>query len=96
MSEIGKQLQKLPDLEENIKNLLIPILNFYLNLNQLDVVNTLWKAKEQAGKELSVLAHHLNDKDRGNYVLKHVIEMAHDDDSEDNRIVAVQLFSSMS
>lgn len=43
-----------------------------------------------------MLAHHLNDKDRGNYVLKHVIEMAHDDDSEDNRIVAVQLFSSMS
>lgn len=69
--------------------MLIPVLNHYLNLNQLD-------AKEQAGKELSVLAHHLNDKDRGNYVLKHVIEMAHDDDSEDNRIVAVQLFSSMS
>lgn len=29
-------------------------------------------------------------------MLKHVIEMAHDDDNEDNRIVAVQLFSSMS
>lgn len=96
MPEIDKQLQKLPDFEQTIKNLLIPILNFYLNLNQLDVVVYLFKAKEQAGKELSVLAHHLNDKDRGNYVLKHVIEMAHDDDSEDNRIVAVQLFSSMS
>ena len=42
------------------------------------------------------LAHKLNDKDRGDFVLKHVIEMAHDDDNEDNRIVAVQLFSSMS
>lgn len=50
MSEIGKQLQKLPDYEENIKNLLIPILNFYLNLNQLDVITILSKAKEQAGK----------------------------------------------
>jgi serine/threonine-protein phosphatase 4 regulatory subunit 1 len=42
------------------------------------------------------LAHKLNDKDRGDYVLKHVIEMAHDDNNEDNRIVAVQLFGSMS
>lgn len=42
------------------------------------------------------MAHQLNDKDRGDFVLKHVIEMAHDDDNEDNRIVAVQLFSSMS
>lgn len=65
------------------------MLNYFLNLTQLD-------AKEQAGKELSVLAHKLNDKDRGDFVLKHVIEMAHDDESEDNRIVAVQLFSSMS
>lgn len=29
-------------------------------------------------------------------MLKQVIEMAHDDENEDNRIVAVQLFSSMS
>ena len=36
MGEIDKQLQKLPDFEENIKNLLIPVLNHYLNLNQLD------------------------------------------------------------
>ena len=42
------------------------------------------------------LAHRLSDKDRGDFVLKHVIEMAHDDSNEDNRIVAVQLFSSMS
>jgi hypothetical protein len=37
MSEVGRQLQKLPDFEENIKGLLIPVLNYYLNLNQLDV-----------------------------------------------------------
>jgi serine/threonine-protein phosphatase 4 regulatory subunit 1 len=45
---------------------------------------------------LANLAHKLNDKDRGDFVLKHVIEMAHDDENEDNRIVAVQLFSNMS
>jgi serine/threonine-protein phosphatase 4 regulatory subunit 1 len=56
----------------------------------------LTQAKEEAGRELGSIAHSLNDKDRGDFVLKHVIEMAHDDDNEDNRIVAVQLFSSMS
>ena len=45
---------------------------------------------------MAKLALKLDDKDRGDYVLKHVIEMAHDDDVEENRIVAVQLFSSMS
>jgi serine/threonine-protein phosphatase 4 regulatory subunit 1 len=38
----------------------------------------------------------LTDQDRRDFVLKHVIEIAHDDENEDNRIVAVQLFSSMS
>lgn len=41
------------------------------------------------------MAHKLNDKDRGECVLKHCIEMAHDDSNEENRIVAVQLFSKM-
>ncbi len=49
-----------------------------------------------AGQELDRITHKLTDKDRGDYVLKHVIEMAHDDSNEDNRIVAVQLFSNMS
>lgn len=51
--------------------------------------------KELAGKEMGELAHKLNDQDRRDFVLKHVIEMAHDDDNEDNRIVAVQLFGSL-
>lgn len=54
------------------------------------------QTKEKAGKEMAALALKLDDKDRGDYVLKHVIEMAHDDDIEENRIVAVQLFSNMS
>lgn len=49
-----------------------------------------------AAKEIAEITHNLNDQDRRDFVLKHVIEMAHDDDNEDNRIVAVQMFSSMS
>lgn len=37
------------------------------------------QVKELAGQELGKITHQLNDKDRGDYVLKHVIEMAHDD-----------------
>lgn len=74
MPSIDRQLEKLPHFEDNLKNLVIPILNFYLNYNQFD-------AKEEAGKELGAVAHQLNDKDRGDFVLKHVIEMAHDDDN---------------
>jgi hypothetical protein len=39
MPEIRRQLQKFPDFEESIKGLLIPVLNHYLNLTQLDVVH---------------------------------------------------------
>ena len=49
-----------------------------------------------AGQELARITHKLSDKDRGDYVLKDVLEMAHNDSNEDNRIVAIQLFSSMS
>jgi hypothetical protein len=38
MPEIRRQLQKFPDFEESVKALLIPVLNHYLNLTQLDVV----------------------------------------------------------
>ena len=37
MPSIDRQLEKLPHFEENLKNLVIPILNFYLNYNQFDV-----------------------------------------------------------
>lgn len=82
-------LGKYGNCEAQLKNTIIPILIQFLNFNHLDI-------KEEAGQQLGKIAHILNDKDRGDYVLKHVIEMAHDDTNEDNRIVAVQLFSSMS
>ena len=37
------------------------------------------KVKEEASRQLAFIASQLNDTDRGDYVLKHVIEMAHDD-----------------
>ena len=37
MPEIDRQLVKLPNFEDNIKVLVIPTLNFYLNSNQFDV-----------------------------------------------------------
>lgn len=42
------------------------------------------------------MAHEIDDNERGDFILRHVIEMAHDDANEENRIVAVQLFSNMS
>lgn len=50
MPEIDKQLEKLKDFEDNLKNIIIPVLNFYLNYNQLDVTYIQIQAKEQAGK----------------------------------------------
>ena len=89
LPEIVGYLEKHNACEQHIKNTIIPILIQFLNFNHLDI-------KEEAGQQLGRIAHKLNDMDRGDYVLKHVIEMAHDDSNEDNRIVAVQLFSSMS
>ena len=50
MSEIDRQLLKLPNLEDNIKGLVIPTLNFYLNSNQFDVYLSLVSQKRRLGK----------------------------------------------
>jgi hypothetical protein len=49
-----------------------------------------------AGKHLGLVAAKLNEKDRGEFVLKHVLLMAHDDADENNRAMAVQLLTNMS
>lgn len=54
------------------------------------------RTKEEAGKQLAVIANKLSEKDRGEYILKHVLLMSHDDANEDNRFIAVQLLSNMS
>lgn len=58
---------------EHIKTTIIPILIQFLNFNQLDVHVIFMQIKELAGQELGRITHKLNDKDRGDFVLKHVI-----------------------
>lgn len=72
LPEIVTYLEKYDNFENHIKTCIIPILIQFLNFNNLDI-------KEEAGQLLGKIAHRLNDNDRGDYVLKHVIEMAHDD-----------------
>ena len=59
-----------------------------LQLPQLDI-------KEEAGNCLANVAYLIEVDSRGESVLKNVLEMAHDDANEENRMVAVQLFSKM-
>ena len=40
---------------------------------------------------MAKLAHILNEEDRGKYLLTVVLGMSHDDDNEENRMVAVQV-----
>lgn len=43
-----------------------------------------------------MIASKLNKKDRGEFVLKHVLLMSHNDANENNRLIAVQLLSNLS
>jgi hypothetical protein len=52
MPEIRRQLQKFPDFEESIKVLLIPVLNHYLNLTQLDVVHLKFRQNNRRERNL--------------------------------------------
>lgn len=47
MMEISKQLEKYQDFEDHIKNILIPVLNHFLNLNQLDVSPIISRSKNR-------------------------------------------------
>ena len=40
------------------------------------------------------IATYLNEKDRGEYFLTPVLAMSHDDENEENRMVAVQVLQS--
>lgn len=55
MPEIDHQLEKLPNFEENLKNLVIPALNFYLNYNQYDVDANLFRPKRKLGVNSELL-----------------------------------------
>jgi len=49
------------------------------------------KIKEEAGRIFSLIAPILTEDDRGKYILTTILGMAHDDQSEENRIVAVRV-----
>ena len=55
MPEIDRQLSKLPNFEDNIKNLVIPTLNFYLNSNQFDVFLLLFRPRKKLVNNLERL-----------------------------------------
>ena len=50
--------------------------------------------KTHAGEIIGDLIKILSEEDRGKYILTLVLNMAHDDTNENNRIVAVQVISS--
>lgn len=47
--------------------------------------------KTHAGEIIGDLVKILNEEDRGKYILTLVLNMSHDDENENNRIVAVQV-----
>ena len=47
MPEIDRQLEKLNNFEENIKNVVIPTLNFYLNYNIYEVPHFLNRQRKK-------------------------------------------------
>lgn len=51
--------------------------------------NPKFEIKEEAGKRLSDTAFELTEEDRGKHILRKILEMAHDDKNEENRIVSV-------
>eukprot|EP01017_Pseudomicrothorax_dubius_P051347 TRINITY_DN9868_c0_g1_i4.p1 TRINITY_DN9868_c0_g1~~TRINITY_DN9868_c0_g1_i4.p1 ORF type:complete len:460 (-),score=60.10 TRINITY_DN9868_c0_g1_i4:487-1866(-) len=75
--------------QQNLKEILIPVLSEYLKNSPIDV-------KELAGELMAKVTAELAGEDRGDNVLTVVLEMAHDQVNEDNRVVALQLFGKLS
>ncbi|KRX07644.1 Armadillo-type fold [Pseudocohnilembus persalinus] len=71
-----------------MKDTVLPPIFDLLGNQDLDI-------KEEAASQLAQLVNILSDKEKGDFILKKVIEMANDDESEDNRLVAVQLFGKL-
>jgi len=59
------------------------------------MMSTTYEIKEQAGSELGRIAPLLNEDDRTQHLLPSVLSMAHDDENEENRIIAVKLLSQI-
>jgi len=59
------------------------------------MTSTTYEIKEQAGSELGRIAPLLSEDDRTQHLLPSVLSMAHDDENEENRIIAVKLLSQI-
>lgn len=55
------------------------------------ITNDDMRIKTHSGEIIADLVKVLNEGDRGKYILTLVLNMAHDDANENNRIVAVQV-----
>mgnify|MGYP001614240608 CR=1 FL=1 len=51
--------------------------------------------KEKVANEIIQIAIYMNEEDRGKKILTIVLNLAHDDTDEENRIVAVELLSKL-
>jgi serine/threonine-protein phosphatase 4 regulatory subunit 1 len=73
---------------QEIIQYIVPTLAKLITSQQLEI-------KEESGNEMGKLAYILNEDDRGKHLLTIVLVMAHDEENEDNKLVAVQLLSKM-
>ncbi|KAM3131474.1 hypothetical protein pb186bvf_016404 [Paramecium bursaria] len=83
-----KQLQEILQTPLLIKQHIIFPLMELLKSTNVDI-------KELAGRQLVWVTPILSDVDRGNIILTQVIQMAHDDNNEDNVKTAIKLFGEL-
>eukprot|EP01017_Pseudomicrothorax_dubius_P025766 TRINITY_DN2817_c0_g1_i4.p1 TRINITY_DN2817_c0_g1~~TRINITY_DN2817_c0_g1_i4.p1 ORF type:complete len:398 (-),score=63.33 TRINITY_DN2817_c0_g1_i4:972-2165(-) len=72
-----------------IRDIILPVLSRLLLNSNLEV-------KELAGNLMAETAEDITEEDRGAHILTVVLEMAHNENNEDNRVVAIQLISNLS
>jgi len=73
---------------KEIVGVLVPLVSKLIDSNSYEI-------KEECGQQFAKLAEVLNTDDRGQYLLTTVLGLAHDDDNEENRMIAVRLLSQM-
>jgi serine/threonine-protein phosphatase 4 regulatory subunit 1 len=76
------------ELNKHMSEIMLPILSYVLKKDALEL-------KEPAGEIMSIIAEGLSAAARGELVLPVILEMAHDELSEENRVVAIQLLSKL-
>ncbi|KAL4456953.1 hypothetical protein ABPG74_014591 [Tetrahymena malaccensis] len=88
LPQVIDYLKVQPQGYAQIRDILTPALFQLIGNENLDI-------KEDSGKILAQIGDIMNKDDRGKYILTKVLNMAHDDQVDDNRIVAIQLLTQM-